>query len=464
MAHVFADRLGQVKLADGDVPVHLISHGASERYAWNRNGDGFKAATCRNCCKTFEKFARAFRNHANQDPKESYGFPKLAAFNEHMHRVELLTILNGTKAAAERNGGHVADKELEKLAKDGDLPVSMACRVAYDCCSYCQKQARTRDEYCTEDTCGAGGCKHNLAKVVKVGNDVHHLGVDNPNPVWFDISHVYHSRPADRTAYGHQADYLMKAAADGGQFGEYAAKVASLIRPPIGVVLYQAAPGPFMTEELATLVKLACGMASLEENEAMTLSDETARAFLPGVQPSILKTSLGPALTVARFDGATKVAAVLGALADRKVVLGLRDFAELTKRADDLVLAGPLLSGALRRMVEDETLEGRLAKCAWISDAPVTTQVRDTIAYLAPAYALEKQAVARRASASVIRNLAPPPRVSPYSEKQAACRGPAEELARDYACYKVAALARIADHDDEFLLTARFAALQNRVW
>jgi hypothetical protein len=187
------------------VPIHLIAIGATEFYGPNRNGDGFKEATLRKYAHTFvtkpvtREGAYFYRDHLNKNPLKSYGTVKAAFYHPAMHRVELLVALNGTKEAAERNNGLLADRELEKLARDDDgdaFGVSMACRVPFDVCSGCGNRARHRGEYCTARTCKYGG----LAEAItKVAADGHVLHADNPDPAFFDISHVY--RPADRTAY-----------------------------------------------------------------------------------------------------------------------------------------------------------------------------------------------------------------------------------------------------------------------
>ena len=149
-SHQFLPLLDSVKFAADEVPVHLIALGASEAYGPNRNGDGFKEATCRDHHDTFVKFAKFFRNHKNKAERGDpfYGVVKASAYNEDMRRVELLCALNSEKSAAERNGGFVADVELEKIARGEDMPVSMACRVPHDVCSFCKHAAKNRDEYC----------------------------------------------------------------------------------------------------------------------------------------------------------------------------------------------------------------------------------------------------------------------------------------------------------------------------
>lgn len=55
--HQFADSLKHIKLGADEIPVHLIALGATEFYGPNRNGDGFKEATCRQCHRSFVKHA-----------------------------------------------------------------------------------------------------------------------------------------------------------------------------------------------------------------------------------------------------------------------------------------------------------------------------------------------------------------------------------------------------------------------
>jgi hypothetical protein len=128
-SHSFLPQIDNYKFASDEIPVHLIALGASEAYGPNRNGDAFKEATCKKYHDTFVKFAKFFRNHKNKPERGDpfYGHVKASAYNDDMRRVELLCALNATKAAADRNGGLVADTEVEKIARGEDFPVSMAC-------------------------------------------------------------------------------------------------------------------------------------------------------------------------------------------------------------------------------------------------------------------------------------------------------------------------------------------------
>jgi hypothetical protein len=120
-----------------------------------------------------------------------------------MHRIELLAIYNGTKQAAARNGGLIANEEIEDLEKRGDFPISMACKLPFDHCSHCNNAAKSRDEYCRGfdegGQCKAGGLFRNIGAIT---DDPHNpiLHADNrDNVVFFDSSRV--PRQADMIAY-----------------------------------------------------------------------------------------------------------------------------------------------------------------------------------------------------------------------------------------------------------------------
>ena len=173
------------KLVDGYVPsrdktaVHTIAMTASEKFGFNRNGDGWKRANLIRDHPTFISHAKVFRHHKNTPGDDSYGVVKAAAYNEDMDRVELLMELDNSKYA----------EELGLLERNGSYPVSMACKIAHDVCSICENKAKTPKEYCQH-------VKQSLGKILDDGRAV---GVDNPSSTFFDISRVI--RPADRVAY-----------------------------------------------------------------------------------------------------------------------------------------------------------------------------------------------------------------------------------------------------------------------
>lgn len=186
---------------NGETYVHSIALGCTEKAGPNRNADGYPEAMLKVAHPTFEKYGRLYYNHVNQNPAKSYGVVKRSWYNEPVGRVELIIAANGTKEAAERNGGLVAEKFLDKLANDEDIPISQSVRIENDECVACGNKARTRREYCDEHKCVKyGGCKKNLGRTF---DDGFTMFVQNPNKTnkFFDASDVGDTRGADRTAF-----------------------------------------------------------------------------------------------------------------------------------------------------------------------------------------------------------------------------------------------------------------------
>ena len=451
-SHAFLPQLDAVKFAKDEFPVHLIALGASEAYGPNRNGDGFKEADCRKHHDTFVKFAKFFRNHKNKPERGDpfYGVVKASAYNEDMRRVELLCGLNAEKSATERNGGFLADREIEKLARGEDIGVSMACSIAHDVCSFCKNAASTREQYCTREKCAAGGCKDNLTRLVKVAGDLHHLHVDNPNPRWFDISNVF--RPADRIAYGSKADYLVKAASDADIFDLQAyIKAAEHSTAPLSVILHQAGQLGCWSEKQAAQIKLGYGLAALEK---FATSGDASRY-------RALVTSAFPVEKLAAF-GSAECSTQLAAMADRKIILNLQDYSRLTGSESQAKHAADILPHIYSRMVTDESLVSRVEAggCEFIEKI-ATESSRMFAATMHAEHSMHKEAVADRNLLSCIRgHLAP----EVYSGiKSTTCDKQSEQLAKDYAMYKLASLWRLAAVDPDYPLTVRLSMRQNQV-
>lgn len=197
--HPLAMWAKQQSFLPGDVPVHAITLGCTEKWGPNRNADGYSENMIRTCHPTFEKYAKFYRNHKNTDPSKSYGLIKKAWYNDELGRGEVIAVLNGTREAALRNGGLLADKEMEKLAREQPIDVSQSVKVPGDYCTGCNKFARNRAEYCTPKECVKyGGCRDNLGRVY---DDGHHQFVRNESGTFFDLSNVSFTRGADRTAF-----------------------------------------------------------------------------------------------------------------------------------------------------------------------------------------------------------------------------------------------------------------------
>ncbi|MHC4176705.1 MAG: hypothetical protein ACYSWU_04320 [Planctomycetota bacterium] len=416
------------------------------------------------------KDAKYYRHHKNKDKKKSYGPVKLSCYNEGMRRIELFLLGNGTKEAAERNGGLVLPSDtIEKFENGESRPFSMACKIAHDVCSNCGNKAANRDEYCTADTCfhpstgfQAFGCRDGLTKIASNGFQQF---VDNPNPHHFDISEV--TRPADRIAYGWKADYMQKAASAGGgamggaELYEMFANTQKASGERWGPLM-----GPEMTQALQRQsweVKLAYDLAAAENRvlfDQTTNDRSLAFAFAPLTQPPADLTPLGRL-------GTTKMATGLAALAGQRVVLPLRDFLRLVT-GDDAEKVASLsatvpgcLPGVYGRMIADGSLERYVRENPMKlgNDSPPGLQER-WAAKLAADFSLARGAVRERIQRSTIKQ-ASQPHLREGMEKTAAADESTEAVARRYAAYKLAALGAMSPDDPDFELTLELAALQN---
>lgn len=438
--------LKNVEVQPDQLPVHVIAMGATEAYGPNRNGDGFKAATLKNWHDTFVKSGQWFRHHKNKDPKIRYGGIKASFYNEAMKRVELLGLLNKTKEAADKYGGYVADKEAQMIESGKDIPVSMACHIDYDVCSGCNNRARTRAEYCTGDTCKYGGCRDNLTKVA---SDGHVLHVDNPNPHFFDISTVI--RPADRIAYGNEASYLYKAAS-GEILGGAALAEAYNILPPESV--WYGISSPAVLAKIKMAYKLAAIEDNIESNREKYADVARALSFnTSNVDSSILGTV-----------GTEKFATGLRALADQNVVLPVRDFLRAVlgdgqKYAEVSEIVPTLLPGIYNRLLRQNTAFYDVTSAFTPSQKLASVTQRQYAEKLAECYSMAPDNIRRRMALSSIRNI-DRPAILTQNLKTATVSRQAEQLARDYAMYK---LSYLVHKENNVPFTQELVVLQNYV-
>lgn len=439
----FAEKISTIKFARDEVPIHLIAIGATEDYGPNRNGDGFTRDCCRKYHPTFEKFARFYRDHANKNPAKSFGIVKASYYNEPMKRIELICALNGSKEAAERNGGLLADKELEKLANDQDIPVSMACKIPFDKCSACGNVARTRNEYCDAiengGHCKAGGLKRNIGKVLADGHVLH---ADNPNPSFFDISHVF--RPADRIAY--VSGQLEKAASAGLLSGAELAEQLGVTAP-----IDFAARGHSAKKINAQLDALQTLAAAEKAAHATKMAGWSQMAAAAAVQERINTAE-------AQFF---KAAEMFKALADCGVILSLRDFLGITVKtaSDKLVEAvAAALPNIFEKLANDPRIIDDLADNPFYPAYAAPVNVRVWAEKVAHSHSLLHNNIEKRAYTAALRGVAPKT-TTPYSKPIGAAE---EALAKHYALYKVAAFA-VATENPNNLLTADHCVLQNYV-
>lgn len=441
----FVDALQGLEIPSDQHPVHAITVGAYEGWGLNRNGDFFREPCCQKYASTFTDYGHPYRNHVNRDPAKSYGVIKHAGYNPDMRRIELLILYNKQKSAADRHKNLVADRELEKLARKEDLPFSMACSVTHDVCNFCNNHARTRADYCTSSTCKAGGCRDNLAKVIKVGNDIIHLGVDNPVPRWFDNSLVI--KPAERTAYGNTATYLLKAASDEEAWvgGALAAEELA-IEAPLRVKLAEHLAELDGEPQHQALIKLAYALSLLEQLPQQRRYKE---AFWPSVQGAPEVEWLGEAGTEEFRRG-------LGAIANEHAILPLRDFARAVKAAAPIADEAQQLMPRLYRQLMQEGVSFQHQDRTSVKVA--SPQQRFRASLLHDSHSLAVSALRERSLLSGLR--AQPQLTKSAAEKVASPA--ARELARRYGHYQLSALEQISRFDPQFPLTARAAILHNQ--
>jgi hypothetical protein len=437
--------------------VHLLAIGATEDYGANRNGDGFRRAICQQYHPTFQKLARWYRNHQNKNKAKSYGQIKHSSFHDPMKRIELAVALNGSEEAARRNGGLYADEEMEKLARGEDIPVSMACRVSHDVCSYCKNAAASREEYCesVEDGghCKAGGLKKNIGVLVEIDGGIHHLHADNPDPGFFDISKVH--RPADRIAY---TMGILKAAGQETMSGAELAEVLG-VTLPYELLIDRAQPN-----SVQRMLKLAYQLAEMEADMAAR-GQMPYRSFANAFEASV-QASDEPPPPLWR----EKIGQTLRALADARIALPMEQFLQLVAGQDceKAAALAPLvqqeLPGVYSRLLARGDLPERVVASPFVPGPAASPPFRLWATKQAQSLSLREAPVRHRVTQAALRSVsvscADP---QAQTEKSAAERGPAARMAEEYGLYKIAFLGSIPESDDEMQLTASMALLQNYV-
>jgi hypothetical protein len=449
--NIFLPFLDKIKLASDETLTHHIALGAVEKWGCNRNGDGFTKVALLKSYKTFEKHGRPYRNHKNTPQDPAYGVIKCAAYNDKMDRVELLVAYNNTKEAAERNKGYVADKELEKLAKGEDIPVSMACRVPYDRCSYCGNLAKTREDYCTREKCAAGGCAKNLAKLVKVGSSVHHLFVYNDDPVFFDISHVF--RPADPTAYSTKADWFTKKA-------EYLSEQLTNNSYLLGDCLTKTAET--LTPKQQDVFHLLTQLSKIENTPKAQCPARIKLAFTPAVQNL---ERFKDNTTLSRVIKKDEIHLMLNKLAQENIIVPFRVYAELFNKGHLVKKAEKYLPFVFTHVLNQYAQDGFLLKQA--VEKPLyhlDTALQMTTQNLKPAFSMDKPYVERRIVQGSLYQ-AQYPDLFNVKYKFAADVSDQEtyKTCLDYGLYKLASIYKIGLLGKDLVLTSLFSQCQNSV-
>lgn len=434
----------------GHALIHLIAMGDDELYGGNRNGDAFKKeagwieaveprdpAVTRlliNCGNkerhhTFEKYAHVFLHHKNKDPSKSHGNVIKSAHVEPVSRVELMI---------EVPINEVWEGDIQKLASGQVGPAfSMSCKVPFDVCSYCLHKAASRKFYCDH-------LKYQMTQITKEG---HQIRAINDWMTYFDISKV--GVGADRIAFG-----LMKAAELGGDHVLSGSEIADelMLFPPVGT-------DPFSLDsayarKIAALRKLSEMEKQIEMSAGSSPSIAAAHKAAP--KRNLSSEEKSQLSSVSRSD----IPALLGALADAKIILSMRDFLSLILGKEKLNQLGNQVD------VAEEKLPGvfsHLEKSPGDFDdfelgkGVLPGSIARLIERMIPDLSLSEGPARRRAIITVVRagNSSSSPGKDVLSMgKESAYADAAGLIATAYAKYKVAAFERAACGVENPTLTA----------
>ncbi len=449
----FLSKLDQLEHRPDEALIHVIAIGTTEGYGPNRNGDGFRDAVCARDHGTFVKYGRAYRSHINKDPQRSYGRIIASEFNAPMRRIELLIGLNATPSAAKRNGGLVADKEMEKLASGQEIPTSMAGLCPYDVCSWCHNKAKSRQEYCKSPEegghCKAGGLHSNIGAVVEIDNSLHHLHADNPSMRWFDLSFVY--RPADRIAY------VL------GQLEKKAAAGKAIVG---GAELAEHLGLSVPVEILASTVKTAAQSVLNDIIELAAIESEIVRSPITGLAPAFhpdVQSLDEPPPPRYR----EKFGQFLRALTDRQICLPLTHFLHLAgglpmaKAAETAEVVRRYLPGIFTEMLARDDIADIVENSPFNPAAGSSGMFRVWAEKHAEALSLQEDIVRRRAQLGIICAEQPMTVQSPTMEKTSVVLEPAKRLAEQYALYQASFVGALANPQKD--LIRRLVVLNNYV-
>jgi hypothetical protein len=185
--------VAKIKPSPEKLYVLLNAVGAGEFYGDNQNADYFaeKDLDRDSDLAGYRTFYNAgvYRNHQNKDKAKSFGKVIFAAYNRVMRRVELIIEIDRALA---KEFGH--EDLLVKLDSGVPVAVSMGCRVKFDVCRICGHKSYKPD--------GSDRCVCMRTMMRQLMPDGRKVCVDNPDPVFFDISFVVIG--ADRTSFAMQ--------------------------------------------------------------------------------------------------------------------------------------------------------------------------------------------------------------------------------------------------------------------
>jgi len=413
---VMTAEMDAIRPEKGHAFVHVIALGDSEKYGFNRNGDGFPKQANQTYHHTFVTHGRAYAHHQNKNPDKAEGTVKASAYNDEMSRVELLLKVR-------EDAWH---DELEKLANDGMPGVSMSCRVPYDTCSVssCRNKAHTRDEYCV----------HLRDHITKIAADGTHIGAINDHPTFFDISRVH--RNADRIAFG-----LRKVAS--------AIICGADLAEELGIglpahLLINSSKSDSVMRKLSTLTRLA----AMDKEVMGVIKGKKDRRGVSALADAVPTRALKEA-EVAAFHRADPNK-LFGALAKEAVLLPIQDFYRVIygPKYPEIELsvekAAECLPGIFAKMAEDKCPmdEGNYDA----DDGPISSRLKELIGQVAREISQNSKPGTMRISMTIIKGNKPKLQADKAQAKEASDES--KFLAKEFAKYAVAYLSEAGPENE----------------
>ena len=269
-----------------DVAEYLAGAKFREKYG------PFSVPTGRYGHATFVTDAKAYILHVNSDPTRSVGDVIASAYNEHMHRVELVLFIYEAR-----------DPDGVRMLREGrPTPFSMGAKLPFDACSICLNPARNRTQY----------CEHLRTQMNQILPDGRKVFTFNWFPRYFDISRV--RVPADPSAWA-----LRKVAGVGTSDVAHAPRILV----PVGTGLTKVAgllgKTGTLTKETPPTVAKPLGSAPIDPDLLSLVRAQVAADDAPELRDEALEAA-------GRTDG---FGALLTALATAGIVLRPSEFSRM---------------------------------------------------------------------------------------------------------------------------------------
>jgi len=432
-AAVLVKEIDDLRPEKGHSFIHLISLSAGEVTGSNKNGDFFNEGKVaynvpypkdkehevlelvgglKEYHPTFLQ-GHVFSNHRNDSPKKSIGEIKVAAYNEDMHRGELIIKVPHN---------HNWEDELQKLANDEQVGFSMAFREPFDQCSLCGNRARARSEYCDH-------LKNHMTEIDKNGNQAFAL---NDRGRFFDISKVF--RPADRIAWSFRK--VASVALGGAEMAEAFGLLEKSAKEDIIVIGKTATYKRALVEKLSELEKI------------IESAPGQAKALSAGCPSDEMDDDDMKTLN----SGDTS--SVLGALGNVKIILSLEEFMKLVTKGKSKDMEGDVssaksnLPGIFSKLLSGMDLDEVTGNDSYDGeDRYLPPEIREVIKKLHGSHSLDFGPVEGRAKITVIRGT-----FGPKATKTASHSLKSEAIAKEYAAYLLSFVKRAAKFTEDSLV------------